>query len=363
MALGDLGIGAAVLRYVARFDGLRDDESINRVFSASLAIFGPIGLLLLAVTFVLAFGWSRPLGVEPYLAYETRWLLTLLGINFAFGLSIGLHLTVLEGLGRYPTINTIRIVGLLVRNGLFVGIIWAGGGLVQIGIAITICSLTQNLTYAVFARRYLPTLRFSPRYVDRATFRMIWGYSAYIFTGRTAWQIAQQANPFIINLFLGPAAITYFGIASGLNSKAGQALHQMMRVVTPAVSKWEGTGDFGAIRSLLLTGTRYVLYLAMPIQLGLLLFGHPFLTLWMGERYARLSYGTLVILALPLPLILAYSLSGRILQGTGEVRLFSMAGVVRTVVNILLALVMVRYWGIEGVAAATAICMTLPYGS
>jgi O-antigen/teichoic acid export membrane protein len=359
MALGDLGVGAAVLRYVARFDGLQEDASINRVLSTSLAIFGGVGLLLLAVTLVLAFGWSRPLGVEPHLAYETRWLLTLLGVNLAFGLSLGLYLTVLEGLGRYPTINTIRIVGLLVRNGLFVGIICGGGGLVQIGVAITICSLTQNTAYAVFAHRRLPTLTFSVRYIDRATFRSIWGYSSLVFIARTAWNMGEQASPIIINLFVGPAGITYFGIARLLNSKAGDALKQMMRVVIPAVSKWEGTGDFFAVRSLLLVGTRYVLYLAMPIQLGLILLGHPFLRLWMGERYAVLSYPALVILAFPLPLILAYLLGSRILQGIGRVGFLSAAAVVRAVLTLVFAIVLVSRWGIEGVALATSIISTV----
>lgn len=361
MALGDLGIGAAVLRYVAKFDGLGDTESINRIFSTSISIFGIIGLLLLAVTFVLSFGWSCPLGVEARLAGETRWLLTLLGINFAFGLPFGLYRTALEGLGRYPVINAIRIVSLLVVNGFVVGIVWAGGGLTQIGAAITACSLIQNAAYAIAARRYIPSLGFRPRYVDLTTFRTIWSYSAFMFLALTAWHVADQCNPIIINWSLGPSAITYFGVAAVLVAQAGQALVTMMHVVTPTVSKWEALNDFVAIRRLLLIGTRYVLYVAMPIQLGLILLGFPFLSLWMGDRYGQLSYPTLVLLAIPLPLVSLYSFAGRILQGTGKIRMFSAVAMVRSVVTIVLAILVVGRWGIEGVAAATSISITLQY--
>jgi len=359
MALGDLGIGAAVLRYVARFDGLEDREGINRVFSTSFAFFTCIGLLVLAIAFVLAFGWSRPLGVDPRLARDTRWLLALFGVNIAAGFPLGLYARVLEGTRRYPTLNAIQIATLLIRNALFVTIIFAGKGLIAIAIALTVCMLVQKIPLAVFAHRCVPTLRLSARYVDVATFRTIWGYSAYVFTALTAWRFAEQCNPIIINWFLGPAAITYFGIAASLNSNAGDALRRMMQVVTPTVSKWEAVRDFGAIRRLFLVGTRYLLYLAMPLQLGLILFGQPFLSLWMGERYGHLCYKTLVILALPLPLILAYSLAGRILQGSGKVRGLAALAVIRTVMNVPLVILMIRPWGIEGAATATSITITL----
>ena len=352
MAIGDLGIGAAVLRYVARFDGLQDNESINRVFNTSFSLFGGIGLLLLAVTCFLAFAWSCPLGVEPHLAFDTRWLLALLGVNLAFGFPLSLYRVVLESLGRYPTLNAIRIVGLLIRNALFVTIIHTGGGLVAIGAAITVCSLTQNATYAFFARRHLPTLKLSTGYVDLASFRMIWGYSAQIFIGQSAWRMAEAANPFIINLFLGPGAITFYGIAATMYSNASGALGNMIQVITPAVSRWEGSGDFSAIRRLLMISTRYVVYLGMPIQLGLICFGHPFLTLWMGPRYAEFSYPILLILALSLPLGLTNVVAGRILLGIGRVKVLSAISVVQSLVSVTLAVAMATVWGIEGVAAA-----------
>lgn len=134
MALGDLGIGAAVLRYVSRFDGLQDKDGINRVVSTSLAIFGVIGLLLMGATFVLAVVWTRPLGVEEHLARDTRWLLVLLGSQFAIHLPCSVYARLLEGLGHYPSRNAIKIAGVLARNALFVGVILAGGGLVGIGV-------------------------------------------------------------------------------------------------------------------------------------------------------------------------------------------------------------------------------------
>ena len=55
----------------------------------------------------------------------------------------------------------------------------------------------------------------------------------------------------------------------------------------------------------MINGTRYVLWTILPVQMGLILLGKPFLTLWLGPRLAAESYSVLVILAIPLPLALS----------------------------------------------------------
>src|SRR3989442_11829527 len=43
LMLFDLGVAAAVVRYVARFEATQDHDSLNRVFSTSLGIFAGAG--------------------------------------------------------------------------------------------------------------------------------------------------------------------------------------------------------------------------------------------------------------------------------------------------------------------------------
>ena len=44
LLLFDLGVAASVVRYVARFEAVRDRDNLNRVFSTSLCIFGVAGM-------------------------------------------------------------------------------------------------------------------------------------------------------------------------------------------------------------------------------------------------------------------------------------------------------------------------------
>ena len=114
-------------------------------------------------------------------------------------------------------------------------------------------------------------------------------------------------------------------------------------------------GDGAAIRAVFLNSTRYVLWLILPVQLGLLFLGRSFLGLWLGPEYAVKSYPTLVILAVPLSLALSQSVPVRILYGTGRLRHYAYGTIAEAVANLLLSVLLVRQFGIEGVALGTAI--------
>lgn len=359
LALADFGIGAAVLRFVAKYEGLQDSKSVNRVFSTSLAMFAAAGLLVLLATIGLAFFWGHPLGVSDDLVVDTRWLLVLLGVNLAAGLPLGIYGTVLSGLGRYPAINAIRVSWLLIRSVMFVIAIRIGGGVPAIALIITACSLAEHACTAVAAHRYLPGLRFSVRFIDRETFKSIRGFSMYVFLALISGRISYQTDAIVIGVFLAPQNITFFVIASRLIRYAHEGIRSLIEVLTPAISQWEAMNDYASIGRALITGTRYVLYMIIPVQMGLLVFGYPFLAIWMGPRYADLSYTSLAILAVPLPLVLVQCVAARVLYGMGKAKAFSALAATNAGVNLLLSVALVGPLGIEGVALGTSIPQTI----
>jgi O-antigen/teichoic acid export membrane protein len=357
LTLFDLGVAASVVRYVARFEATSDNASLNRVISTSLCIFAAAGSLALAIAVGLAFCGASVLKIPPDLAIEARWLLVLLGLNLAMGLPLGVFPAVLDGLGRYPAKTAVRTTGLLCRVPLFLLILGNGGGLIGIAVTVTVCNLVEHLVLALIARHYLPGLRFSFALADRATFRTIRGYSVDAFVAMIAGRISFQTDALVISAFLAPRFITFFVLAARLVDYAKSSLRVATTVLTPAVSALEAQGDFAAIRRLFLERTRHVLWLILPLQIGLLVQGKLFLSLWMGAEYGSSSYAVLVILAVTLPLTLSQSISARILYGIGRLRWYARATMVEALANLLLSVLLVKPLGIEGVALGT----TLPH--
>jgi O-antigen/teichoic acid export membrane protein len=107
----------------------------------------------------------------------------------------------------------------------------------------------------------------------------------------------------------------------------------------------------------LLDGTRWVLYLVLPVHLGLLLFGRPFLVRWIdkGPQYADWCFPAMAILSATLTIGVAQSVASRILYGMGKLRLFARLALVEATVNLGLSLWLVGPMGLEGVAVAVAV--------
>jgi O-antigen/teichoic acid export membrane protein len=106
-----------------------------------------------------------------------------------------------------------------------------------------------------------------------------------------------------------------------------------------------------------LNATRYLLWLALPVQAGLMTLGQSFLRLWMKHdpSIAEHSYVPLLILAMPLVLIPAQMVAARILYGMGQLRWFARAALAEAGVNLVLSLALVSHLGIVGVALAIAV--------
>src|SRR5262249_7246348 len=155
---------------------------------------------------------------------------------------------------------------------------------------ITAFNLLEHLLSAAAAWHYLPGLRFSFALADRETFRLIRGYSLHAFLAMVAGRVAFQSNALVIGAYLAAQHITFYAIAARLIDYAKDSLQVATTVLTPAASALESQGDADGLRRMLLASTRYVLWIILPVQLGLWLLGRAFIGLWVGPQYVATSY-------------------------------------------------------------------------
>ena len=117
----------------------------------------------------------------------------------------------------------------------------------------------------------------------------------------------------------------------------------------------DARGDIQGIQRALIRGSRFVLWAVLPIQVGLVVLGKPFLTLWMGQRYAASSYPTLVILALPLALVITQAVGAIALYGNRSTSLVLPGDHCRGCHQLASQRRAACLMGIEGVASGTTI--------
>src|SRR5262249_44709956 len=147
------------------------------------------------------------------------------------------------------------------RSAAMLVVVLRGGDLIPLACVITGFNALENFALALAVRYYLHDLRLSPALVTMETFREIRGYSISAVVQSLAYKIAFQTDAIVIAMVLGPGAITNFTIANKLIGYAKSSLRSMTQVLTPTISAMDARGDQEAIRRIMLTGSRYVLWL------------------------------------------------------------------------------------------------------
>src|SRR5262249_53500756 len=275
--------------------------------------------------------------------------------NFALSLPLSVFPAILDGLGALTVKSITRTTFLILRVPALLAVLNTDARLLNMVLVLTASNLLEQFCLAVQVFRRLPEMRFVPRAVNRTTLREIRGYSLDSFLAMIAGRLSFQTDAFVIGSALGPESITFFGLGSKLVELSKAVLRSPTWALTPAVSALDARGEHGTVRGYFLRGSRLALYLVLPFQVGLYVYGRSFLWLWLGPAYAVASRPTMEILAGTLSLPVAQSVASRVLYGIGRIRLFSRMALVEGLANILISIALVMPLGIEGVAIGTAV--------
>ena len=348
----DGGVAAGLVRVVARGTVTRDLAAVNDYASASLAIF------LAAAVVALGVGAPVLLALSPRLTAHdpdaVPFMLVML-VSLAATLPLSVFPATLDGLQRFTAKGLIRVGVLAVRTAATLVVLATQASLLPLAVVFLVTNLLEQACYAALCHAACPGLRLRPWAVDRATLRRVRGESWDAFLAMLAGRMTLQTGSIVIGLLLAPGAATFFATAVRLIESAKQLLRQVTTTLTPGVSAMHARGDDAGVRDLVVTGTRWVMYAALPVNLGLVLFGGPFLARWVGVEFAAGSGPAALILSGTLALGLAQSVAARVLYGLGHLRVFARAALLEGVVNVTLTALLIGPLGVEGVAVAVAV--------
>lgn len=351
----DLGVAVCLVRFVARYRATADNDGLNRIASASLAVFAVAGLAALAVGLPVLLLLAPTLDAKVDGDGDVLPFMLLMLANLAISLPLWVYCSLLDGMEKFTTKSTIRLVGLGVRTG---GIVWCLNhttGLFPLAVVYTATNVLEHLAMAVVCHRTLPALRFRWRFVNRDTLGQVRGGSVDAFLAMLAGRVTLQTGAILIGLFLPGGQVTFFATAARLVEYAKSLLRTVTGTLTPGVSAMESRGDHVGIARLYLSATKWLLYSVLPIQIGLLMFGRPFLARWVGPEFVPGSFPALAVLSATLTLGVLQSVASRFLYGLGRLRLYARLALADAAVNVLLAVVLIGPFGVVGVAVAVAV--------
>lgn len=354
----DLGFGGAMERYVARYRAHRDARAINEIASTLIVVFGTFGLLALAVA--AGIGWHLGSWFDlPAAQARTGGIVVLLvGLQFAFGFPFAVFGAVCNGFQRTylnAIVGTAVAVTVSIVN---VVVLLAGGGLVELIVATTATRLFGCIAYRLNAYRVFPLLHISVSLFSRARLRELSSFSVYMLIQDVSNKLAFAHAPIIVAAFLMTGAVAVWTVAQRLSDVLLQLTNQLNYVLFPIVVDCDTAQRNDRLRELLIQGTRISLASTLPAAGTLALLAGPVVVGWTGPEF-RGAAAVLEILALVVLVRVGSATAGTVLAGAGHHRLLAISNLAAAITNIALSVLLIRRYGLPGVAFATLVPATV----
>lgn len=351
----DLGISAATQRYLAKALPKRDPDELNTIIAASVVMFCGIGLVAFIVTLAIV-------GLAPHFIDETRDVTIfrevafIMGTGFALSFPFYTQRGILAANLRLDYAAYISIGKTLLRTALFFLVLGLGYGIVILAIMSVATDLLSYLALAITSRRLAPWMKLKARHFQLAKMRELIGFGFYSFVGQLSGTVKYQLDNIVIASNIGLAPVTHFNIATKLNSYFFTALNSAVPAPTSLYARYHGKDALRHIREKFLILSRIKTILGVLGIGAVLIFARPFITLWIGKAYLD-AFAPLVIIMAGRLMNVAVNPGVGVTYALAKQKFPACLELGEALANLALSLLLVRSYGIIGVAVGTAVPM------
>lgn len=359
MGLADIGMKQSIVRYISKYYATKDWHQLNQVFSSSVPVYGIIASVILVVVSVIGFAAIQHFQLPDELVEVAKYTFLFLGLDQVLTY-IFIPFTALGAFHRFDISNAFRVGRQVVQTILIVLLLEMGYGLVAMAGMIVVLNLFTQLGMNYVRQRMFPEMRFSRALINRDKTRELLHYGIFSFLIVVTWIVIFQTDNIVIGYFISMEAVALYSVAAALVTQVRGAIGVMATPLVPTISHLESGEQFEMIRTIYRKSTRYLYFVSGFITVSILIFGRPFINLWLGPDFEQ-SVIIIHILIVAGAFYLPQSICNSILLGISRHKIaFYILGS-EALSNIILSIILVKTMGIIGVALGTAIPQIIIY--
>ena len=349
----DMGLTSAASRFLSQALGRGDAAELDRVAGTALYLFTLVGAAVMALTLLTAA--ACPLFVrDPAEAVLFRELLILMGAAAAIGFPAKVYTGMLTAGIRFDVIAGISIARSVLCNGAIYALLRMGRGILAVAaVTLLFSALQAAATYAAFKVLY-PGVNASPLRRDRAHIRSMMGYGSMTLLCQLGDVLRFRLDTVLIAGFLGAALVTPYAVGARVVEAFVQLVFGSTGMMLPVFSRYEGRGEYDAMRDALLKATKLTTILSTFVGLSIMFYGRAFIRRWMGPGFEQ-AYGVTAILCAGYVLELPQTPGIQLLYGLSKQKFYAILSAYEGVLNVALSVWLLRRYGILGVALGTTI--------
>jgi len=358
LSILDFGMRTSIGKYVAEFHTLKDFTNLNNFLNTALTSLTLVMLGILILGFIFIYFFLDTFNLPAHLFEEAHLIAYIIVINVAVGVPLSIPVGILTGLQRYDILNVVTIVINVVKAISIVYFLNIGYSLMALVILTVSYSLIQYIANAIAAFRIFHSYKIKLIYFNRSHFHKATSYGMASFVIKIADRIIFYTDTILIGKLLSTALISIYAPAESLIAYLRSMIISLITTLIPTVSSLESKNDYVSIRKIALTSTRYIGLIIFPITFGVFLLADDFIRLWLGPDFGETAI-IMKILIIPQTLGLVQYGPEIILYGLNKHRSLAYLMTIIALTNVIFSLILVKYFGIYGIALGTALPLSL----
>jgi O-antigen/teichoic acid export membrane protein len=350
-----LGVPMASVRYFAQHIAKGDDEKLNEAISSCIGLYLLLGIIALVVGLGL-YAFFTLYGIPTPLHTDARSAFAVMVLFVAVGFIALLPEGILASHGDFVPRNMVRLAGLVLRMVLTFGLLTLKPTLTVLALIQLICmAFDFTLCWTVIRRRY-PRTRIRLAGFNWFLVRKIFSFSLYVLVLHAGVRLSFETDSMVIGAFMDVGSIPHFTIANSLIIYLMEFVIAIAAVVMPTATRMQTQGNITELREIFLKWSKIALSLTIMAGLFLFVLGPRFIAWWVGPEFERSAGEVLQILMVSYLIFLPVrGVALPILMGLGKPGLPTMGFLVAGALNLGLSILLVRPFGLAGVALGTAI--------
>jgi O-antigen/teichoic acid export membrane protein len=344
----DLGFPAAIQRHIIFALESKDDHKLNVVFATSVILFSILG----ATSAFLLIGISNfAISIFGSENESLSILLTIFSLKIFLDFFMNSFHGFYSAFLRYDIDSNITSLNVLIKSGLIVVTV-PFYGIFGAVFSTIFADIITNVLKIYYAKKLYPPLSFNVKYFSMEEAYSLFSYSKHVIAAGVAKTINLRADPFIINKLLDLTAVATYGIANRLAMHVRAFVFTINDMLTPIFIKKAAKNE--NMENMFHNAININFFTASLLFTPLIILGHYFIILWVGEQFKDSIYIIYFIVFSFLCRVISSSIN-QILLAQAKHKLISIVSLIGAIFNIILSIIFASHYGLIGIAMGTSI--------
>lgn len=355
LALLSLGFGSAYVRFYYRVKKDSNNKKIENLNGTYFLTYSVMALLVIIGGIILIFFSEQVFGpkLTPEEHGTAKILLAILTFNLAGTFIFSIFWSYLRAIHHFVVIEIALLIKTILSPILIISLLLLGFGSIGFVAATTLVTMIIEIFVSIYAFKK-GGIKIKFNNYDKSLFKEIFLYSIFIF----GFELLNQFNNGVDNIVLGWTSgteiVSVYAIGITISGIILSLPNGINNVITPDINRIASSEEdkIEIISDMQVRFGRMIFMIIAFILSGFILFGIPFLNLWVGPGFEDAYW---IVIIIGTAKIFGYSLTVSSIyikaENIHKTRLISFA--VAIILNIAITIPLAIYIGPVGAAIGT----------